>query len=80
MVENSPPLKKVATSVSKLNKRAEKKVNEGKEKLSELRQRAKVKAEEKVQEFKRALKSEELQKRLQEVKDKVREEQRLWRQ
>lgn len=60
VVEKSPPLQKVAKSVSDLNTKAEKKVKEGKEKLSELRQRAVVKAE-------------ELQKRLQEVKAQVRQ-------
>jgi len=84
VVEKTPPLKKVAQSVSELNTKAEKKVKEGKEKLSALRQRASAKAErgkEKVMELRQraVIKAEELQKRLQEVKDKVREE-RLWRQ
>lgn len=80
VVQKSPPLKKVAKSVSDLNTKAEKTVKEGKEKLSNLRQRAVVKAEEKVSELRQraVVKAEELQKRLQEVKDKVREE-RLWR-
>lgn len=81
VVEKSPPLRKVANSVSNLNSKAEMKVKEGKEKLSELRQRAVGKAEEKVNELRQraVVKAEELQKRLQEVKDKVREE-KLWRQ
>jgi len=65
-VEKSPPLKKVAKSVSDLNIKAEKKAKEGKEKLRGLRQRAVVKAE-------------ELQKRLQEVISKDKPEER-WRQ
>lgn len=59
--------------MSELNTKAEKKVKEGKEKLSNLRQRAVGKAEETVNEFKQraAVTADELHKRLQEVKDKM---------
>lgn len=75
VVEKSPPLKKVAKSVSDLNTKAELKVKEGKEKFSELRQRAVGKAKENVNGLRQraVVKAEELQKRLQEVKDKVRQ-------
>jgi hypothetical protein len=81
-VEKSPPLKKVAKSVSDLNTKAELKAKEGKEKLSELRQRAVARTEEKVHELRQraVVKAEELQKRLQEVISKDKGEDRAWRQ
>jgi len=69
VVLKSPPLKKMAASVSELNIRAEIKMKEGIERVSELKQKAVFKAEELETKVK-----EKMKEKLKEVKERVRDE------